>query len=157
MENPKTIVAADNHETNELRISVPIGPQVRARCQLIASGTAPPSLSTLSFRPSFACRQPAGTIRLCRSRTGSLLEAITGNGRRFTFGCAARRGAQILHWPRRDLLKFLRGVQRPIGVAQHLAGEHQQISLIIADNLVLTDRKRQERSGPDKLIDGRAA
>ena len=25
MENPKTIVAAVNHETNELRISVPIG------------------------------------------------------------------------------------------------------------------------------------
>jgi hypothetical protein len=119
MENPKTIADAVNHETNELRISVPIGAPAKGAVSAYRERdcSAKPIYPVFS---SFLCLQP-GTIRLCRSRTGSLLDAITGNGRRFTFGCAARRGAQILRWPRRDLLKLLRRVHRPVWIAQHLA------------------------------------
>jgi hypothetical protein len=60
MENPEAIAAAVNHETNELRISVPIGAQVRTRSQLIASETAPPSLSTLPLRLSSAAASLRG-------------------------------------------------------------------------------------------------
>jgi hypothetical protein len=121
MENPKMIAAVVNHETKELRISVPIGVPGKGAVSAYREGARSAKPIYPVFRPSFACRQPAGTIRLCRSRAGGLLDAITRNWRRFTFGCAAWRGAQILHWPRRDLLKLLRRVHRPVGIAQHLA------------------------------------
>jgi hypothetical protein len=68
----------------------------------------------LVFRLS---RQPAGIIRLCRSRTRGLLDTSTRNSLGFTFGCAAWSGAQILFWPCRDLFKVLRRVHWPVGIA----------------------------------------
>jgi hypothetical protein len=121
-ENPKAITTAVTHETNELRISVPIRAQgkgaVTAYCE--QSRSAKPIYPVFS---SFLSRQPAGIIHRSRSRAGSLLATNMRNRVGFPFGRAAWRGAQILFWPRRDLLKLSRRVHRPVGIAQHLARE----------------------------------
>src|SRR5271170_4788894 len=64
------------------------------------------------------------------SRANRLGHAIAVSGGGGPFGRPARRGAQILPRPRRDLPELLGGVKRPIGVAQHLAREQHEVGLI---------------------------
>ena len=109
-------------------------PTERARHQPIASRTAPPSGSLPISHEATVC--------LTRSAAADVASA---------FGRPARRRAQILPRPRRDLPEFLRGVQRPVGVAQHLAREQHDIGLIVADDLVGLSRRgdHADRGGGD--------
>ena len=118
MENPKVIAAAVDHQTNELRISVPI----RAQGKGAVTAYREQSRSAKPIYPVFSSFACLGSLR--GSRTRSLLATNRRNRLGFPFGRAARGGAQILFWPRRDLLKLTRCVHWPIGIAQHLACEH---------------------------------
>src|SRR3984957_130874 len=133
--SPKAIVAAVSHETDELRMSLP--------------NTAPSTGRGASLPRAGSLRQAAFESR--RLGSEGLLDAVAGGRRGRTLGRIARRSTQILRWPRGNLPEFLRGMQRPIGVAQHFAGEQHDIGLLVADDLIGLSRRgdHADRRGGD--------
>src|SRR6185437_1288170 len=49
------------------------------------------------------------------------------------------RGAGVLNRPGDLLLELVCGVERPVGVAQELAGKEDEVGLVVADDLVGLD------------------
>jgi hypothetical protein len=154
--SPNRTVAAASKELNELRMSLP-ETAPRNWCGVTLSRAEPLRQAHLLF--SHVLRVSAAFALRCfaRLRSDGLLEPIDASGGENAFGRPSWRRTQVLPGPRRDLPEFLRSMERPVRLAEHLAREQYQIGLIIADNLVFCDTKRRWTSGPDKIIDGRAA